>query len=379
MKQSRFSNFEMLEALAIVSIFETGKPFGEYAACVVLNDGAGISYGISQFTHRSSSLLAVVERYLANGGAVGRTVIENALTLLRRTEPAIIRSVSANDALKKALRVAAITREMREAQLHVAFEQYLKPAVDACAGSGFSLPLSLAVIYDSMTHGSYEKIRDRVTSHHQEKDWITEYVRKRDSWLASIPRLNATRYRTRFFLNQIMLGKWDLSLPLNVHGFRLEEHHIKNLTAYADGFLDLAVGPNSSPHINLATQQTPFNSPHDSSKTPQAQPPTLNDAESERRADATIALIDLERRIEEFATRFDRVDRSATAIITRTDRAKSLWTTVIGIAWQTIWAVVGFVSGLPREVWFVVALLAAALMLFYLYRQTTLGRIRETQ
>jgi hypothetical protein len=40
----------LLKALAIVNIFETGKPFGEFAAVAVLNDGAGISYGISQFT-----------------------------------------------------------------------------------------------------------------------------------------------------------------------------------------------------------------------------------------------------------------------------------------------------------------------------------------
>jgi len=87
MKQGGFETDVLLKAMAVVNIFETGKPFGEFAAVAVLNDGAGISYGISQFTHRSGSLLAVVEKYLASGGMIGRSVIENALPLLQRTEP----------------------------------------------------------------------------------------------------------------------------------------------------------------------------------------------------------------------------------------------------------------------------------------------------
>ncbi len=63
---------DISKAMAIVSIFETGKPHGNYAALVVLNDGAGISYGIKQFTHRSGSLLQVVEKYLATDATAGR-------------------------------------------------------------------------------------------------------------------------------------------------------------------------------------------------------------------------------------------------------------------------------------------------------------------
>ena len=68
MKHFSFSTLDLLKALAIVNVFETGKPFGEFTAVAVLNDGAGISYGISQFTHRSGSLAAVIERYPKPGG-----------------------------------------------------------------------------------------------------------------------------------------------------------------------------------------------------------------------------------------------------------------------------------------------------------------------
>ncbi|MFL6469141.1 MAG: chitosanase, partial [Pyrinomonadaceae bacterium] len=122
--------------MAIVNIFETGKPFGEFSACVVLNDGAGISYGINQFTHRSGSLAAVVEKYLELGGNVGRTVLENSLPMLWRSDARFVRALAADEIFKKALRAAAITREMRQAQLHVALERYLKPAIEAASGSG---------------------------------------------------------------------------------------------------------------------------------------------------------------------------------------------------------------------------------------------------
>jgi hypothetical protein len=77
------------------------------------------------------------------------------------------------------------------------------------------------------------------------------------------------------------------------------------------------------------------------------------------------------------AATYDQVERIATTITTRNDAAKSLWTTVIGSVTQTFWALFGLFAGVPREVWLVVALIAAALMLMYLYRQIALGKIRE--
>jgi hypothetical protein len=85
------------------------------------------------------------------------------------------------------------------------------------------------------------------------------------------------------------------------------------------------------------------------------------------------------KRIEKVVDAFDRADRFIAGVAYRRDRAKSLWTTIIGTVWQTAWAVVSFLIGLPRVVWLTVAVIAAALMLLYLYRQLTLGKIRETK
>jgi hypothetical protein len=225
-----FSERAKTIALAIVKIFETSKPFGNYSAVAVLNDGAGISYGVSQFTHKSGSLWAVIQRFDFLGGTIPASI--NALTSqFFSATPSNIKKLAANDQVKAALRKLGKDPLMQQAQREIAFERYLKPAIDAAEGSNFTLPLSLAVIYDSMNHGSFAKIRDRVQLElpasikpvEYEKEWVTQYVKKRDQWLESIPRLAATDYRTDFFLAQIARDNWNLDLPINVHGFKLTE------------------------------------------------------------------------------------------------------------------------------------------------------------
>ncbi len=302
-----FSEQDKLRALAIVNIFETSKAFGDYAACVVLDDGAGVSYGINQFTHRSGSLEAVVAEYLNAGGVVGREILSSRLADLRRRTTVSINKLSSDEGFKKALRAAAVTREMKESQAEVAFERYLRPAIDICVSLGFVLPLSLAVVYDSVTHGSWERIAAKVSRDLDEKDWISEYIRKRHFWLSHITRLKATSYRTKFFLDQIATANWQLDRPMNVHGVRL----LPAMFAGADG-LAAATATQTSDSSN-----TPHSSADNDPPETHLQPPILTTAE-----DA-----------------FDRVDEIVAGVATRTDRAKSLWTTVIGTLWQTAWAV----------------------------------------
>jgi hypothetical protein len=290
----------------------------------------------SQFTHRSGSLCAVVERYLKLGGIVGSAVMLECLPVLRSKTVASINKLSTNAALKKALKAAAVTREMKQAQHDVMTALYLRPAIAVCAKFGFTEPLSLAIVYDSIVHGSFNRVARTVSvATKNEREWITAYVRRRDAWLASIPRLNKTRYRTRFFLSQIAISNWEMRLPMNVHGVRLTDEH------FAEYSTSRPV-PRNTPAITTAA-------------TAQASPS-----------------------IYETATEtFDKVDGVVSGVVTRTDRAKSLWASVGGTLWQMLWAGFGVIAGLPREVWITVAVIAGILTAMYLYRQICLGRIRE--
>ncbi|QQS32111.1 MAG: chitosanase [Acidobacteriota bacterium] len=329
LSNEKFTNFtseDLAKALAIVNIFETSRPIGNFTACVVLGDGAGVSYGISQFTHRSGSLAKVVERYLATGADAGRTKLRASLPLLRKTSVAAIRMLAADAAFKNALRAAGRTPEMQRVQIEAAFDLYLSPAIEVCRRYGFREPLSLAVIYDSLNHGSWERIAARVrTKRSSERLWITDYVRKRHLWLTNVPRLAATNYRTRFFLGEIERGNWALRLPLRVHGYRLTERSLPKIHA-------------ATPHI-AETADTPI-------------------SETE-------------------AGIFDGIHQAAEEVRTRADSVKSLWATVGGTAWQAAWAAASALLEIPREVWIVAAVIAGVLVLAYIYRQTLLGRIRE--
>ena len=395
-----FNAADRLKALAIVGIFETSRPFGDPATLVVLDDGAGISYGIGQFTHRSGSLYRVVESYLASGGVVGKEVIAARLPLLRDLSPGVVLACSRDARLKAALRLAARTPEMLDAQGQVMEHLYLRPALAECARLGFSLPLSLAVVYDSFIHGSWPRLRDAVPAAapgpDAERAWITRYVARRDTWLGSIPRLAKTRYRTRFFLDQIAASNWQLDLPLRVHGVRLDDavlarfSHpglaaapvalVRTVTASAVGpasphtaepcFPECGPAPSSSPSSlsnvcrctrHLSLPYPPHNGPN---------PPDLSGS----------TVIDrIEHGVDRVAARYDQAERIVTTVLTRTDSAKSLWTTVLGTLGQVFWAVGSFLSGIPRDIWLATALTALAITLLYLHRQITLGKIRETQ
>ncbi len=340
-----FNEFDKLKALAIVNVFETSRPFGNFAACVVLNDGAGISYGISQFTHRSGSLLNVIEAYLAAGGRVGATVMLENLPLLRLRTPKAINSLAANRSLRNALRDAAATPEMREAQWQVARGRYLEPAVKECGRRGFVRPLSLAVVYDSMIHGSWERIAAGIAiakgaASEKETEWILRYLRKRQMWLSGIPRLKTTTYRTRFFLGQISIGNWELKMPITVQGVRLTEA------------MFTAEFPSLLTNENTRTAETDLSEPQVSTNV-------------------------IKGAFGSAAATFDRVEGAVSSVVRRTDAVKSLWTTVAGTVWQAAWGIFGFAAGIPHEIWIVVAIIAAALMLFYLYRQLEMGKIRE--
>lgn len=218
-----FSERSKTIALAIVHIFETAKPFGDYGAVAVLSDGAGFSVGINQFTHRSGSLAKVIMRFMELGGEI-QDEISFALPDFKSGKNIAARS--ADRKLRNALKNLGTDPLWRQAQREIAFEQYLKPALDACAGSKFKHPLSLAVIYDSINQGSFAKVRDKVTtSDSNEKAWIAEYCADRRAFLASSrkPIVRSTVYRPNFFLSLIADGNWDLKLPLNINGHKLTE------------------------------------------------------------------------------------------------------------------------------------------------------------
>lgn len=244
-------------ALAIVHIFETAKPLGDYGAVAVLSDGAGLSVGINQFTHKSGSLADVIDRFVKLGGNLP-AIIKNVLPDLRAGRN--IEARSADSVLKNAIKSLGPDDKWRQAQREIAFENYLEPALKACEGSGFVHPLSLAVVYDSINQGGYPNVRNKVSaSDHDEKAWIAEYCADRKAWLKSSKKsiVRTTVYRPNFFLGQIAKGNWELGLPLAVNGHQLTDAKL---------FGKVSATPTTSQRTSQLTADTEDNKVNPSTK-----------------------------------------------------------------------------------------------------------------
>ncbi len=204
---------------ALVNVFETGSPAGDYGAVAVLKGDAGhLTYGRSQTTLASGGLYTLLAAYCATPGAKYADALEPYLPRLQAKEPALD-----DDArLKRVLRDAGGDPVMRATQDGFFDAAYWDPSVRAADALGITTALGVAVIYDSHIHGSWALIRDRVKLDPaaDERAWIVGYIAARREWLAthSNPILHASVRRMDAFSSLIADGNWDLAMPLLVRG-----------------------------------------------------------------------------------------------------------------------------------------------------------------
>jgi chitosanase len=219
---SKFTDRDKTAARIIVSIFETGTAAGNYSEVAVLADGAGISYGAHQGTHRSGTLLKIVQRYCELKPEATAAFAEY-LPKLGDDSDKSVAALSRNAKLKSLLRQAGRDPLMRRAQDEVFDSAYMRKAEAVCEGSNFVFPLTLAVIYDSHIHGSWARIRDRVPAGLPEKQWIARYIAERRAWLAGHknPLLRKTVYRMDAFQKLVATANWHLQPPFTVRGVRV--------------------------------------------------------------------------------------------------------------------------------------------------------------
>jgi chitosanase len=203
---------------AIVNLFETGHVLGDYGQVTVLAGDTGhLTFGRSQTTLGSGNLHKLLQRYCENAGArFGRRITPFLPQVAARDH-----ALDDHTRLHNLLRATADDPVMRDVQDQFFDQGYFQPAIRTGERLGITLPLGMAVVYDSFVHGSWAKIRDRVQGTPAsvgEKIWVAAYVAARRHWLATHPRadLRATVYRMDSFLRLIDLGAWGLELPLVV-------------------------------------------------------------------------------------------------------------------------------------------------------------------
>ncbi|MCF8109450.1 MAG: peptidoglycan-binding protein [Desulfohalobiaceae bacterium] len=215
-------------AQAIVNIFETSRPLGDYSKVTLLQGDSGhLTYGRSQTTLSSGNLYLLIKRYCESAGAE----LAEALTpYLGRLE---YRDVNLDQDMKfrRLLRDAGRDPVMQSAQDRFFDSVYWKPATRAARAIAVEQALGVGVVYDSCIHGSWSLMRGRTEERFGkvadigEKKWIQDYIEVRRDWLAhhSNDLLHKTVYRMNSFRELIEEGNWDLDLPFTCRGVLVSE------------------------------------------------------------------------------------------------------------------------------------------------------------
>ncbi len=223
-----FTERDKAAARAILSVFETSQKQGDPAAVAVLDDGAGVSYGIKQFTHGGGALEEVLREFARLAPAHQASATRYA-DQLRNRSAANVEQMGADLSFRQWLRQAGRTPEMRTAQETIADRNYLNPALAECERNGFIEPLSLAVVFDSYVQGSWERCKRDTNAKHRrpvpEKRWIVDYLATRTQFLQGRKSgaARASVYRPATFQKLIERGNWKLATPFTVHGRTIEE------------------------------------------------------------------------------------------------------------------------------------------------------------
>lgn len=206
--------------MKIINVFETGKPDGDYGALVVLNDGAGISFGRSQVTDGANSLDLLIDDYIDAGGLYADEFRPYTDRLANKALP-----LTNDDQFKQLLKRSASDPIMRAVQDEFFDSRYWDPSYLKSSDLGLTEPLSFAVVYDSYIHsgGLPSSVRRSFpesppSKGGDERAWVTGYVKARKLWLlnSSKPVVRKTVYRMETFEGLISMGNWNLILPLTV-------------------------------------------------------------------------------------------------------------------------------------------------------------------
>ena len=243
---------------AIVGAFECARPFYYSRTARAEGDAGGFSYGTHQVSHTSGNLHKLLQSYV--GWTDPKPDPDFAKRVKARLKDVEVEPEPKGDAakqkwkakleeqrlalikdneLKSLLELAAQDPAMRRAQDAYFYSQYLKPALKQVKAVGFKNALSWAVAFDSAIHsgpGWWDSHKDDVdkivgapASAANETAWIQAYIKYRHEWLLDMAEKNPkkygilkdTVYRPNTFKALAEANNWNLSLPVQAHGYKI--------------------------------------------------------------------------------------------------------------------------------------------------------------
>jgi len=214
----------------VVNAFETGSATGKYDILVKYPDYSDpatntrivqVTFGRSQTTE-FGHLQALIQDYVNSDGKYA----EELRPYLDRIgkKPSLATDATFCSLLRNAGKEDPIMKTCQDQLFEL---KYYQPAHNWFTTNGFTLPLSLLVIYDSTIHSGsiLSFLRKRFStvvpvSGGDEKEWIENYVDARNNWLAnhSDHLLRNTVYRTQCLKQQVAQNNWNLAQAVIANG-----------------------------------------------------------------------------------------------------------------------------------------------------------------
>jgi chitosanase len=229
---------------AIVNIFETGKVLGDYSNVTSHpQDPGGLTYGRSQTTLNSGNLHLLIKDYCNAVNAQFAAQLTSYLPRLKNKD----QGLNHDQNLHNILRQAGKDTVMQSVQDAFFDRVYWNPSVNSANNQGIQTALGVAVVYDSVIHGSWAKMRDRTNekfgtvANIGEKSWVKHYISVRRDWLANSnnPLLRKTVYRMDALQEIINSQNWDLALPLTVRGLMINNETLNEQFSFTPRSLRL--------------------------------------------------------------------------------------------------------------------------------------------
>jgi chitosanase len=219
--------------LDILRTFENGTEDPGYSDITLLHDGDGgrlqVTLGIG-FTEGGGDLLAVLRNYCGNAKSQFGNFFLSYIPKINSFASANRTVLSGDSTFQTALKKAGSDSLMQAAQDEQFTAEVMLPAAAFCKENGLSLPLSELVVADSYLQSGeiFPWLRDEFSANTpanggDEKTWITQYLKARNSWLENASPADASSsYRTKFLLQRVAADDWNLTgKSYGINGYNL--------------------------------------------------------------------------------------------------------------------------------------------------------------
>lgn len=220
--------------LEMVDVLEGGT---QLAYGFFQSDGYDLSYGRGGTNVQSGTLYSLIQRYCAAPQALQANELQNYLYRLQQKDSAL----ASDPAFQTALQKASSDPIMRQLQDDLFKKIIWTPAVQKIHELGLKLPLSFAIVYDTIIgHGMSEAssvarktsatVGGMPISGTDEKLWIATYLGGRLELYCAMVAQNPKLYpflrgwtrRVEAWQNFLAGNNWDLAPPVQFAGQTIE-------------------------------------------------------------------------------------------------------------------------------------------------------------